>query len=141
MPALIGGIVGGLLGAAVGMALWMVWYWTGELTWKLVLAAPFFGCVWGIFGGFAAASVPTEHRLNLRTHQVLVAIMAALGGGTGGFAFGLLIDKERGLSTPMWTTMAAFTGAVCGLIATGRDSIGAGRSPSPYPLPTGEGKH
>src|SRR5688572_12229705 len=105
MPALIGGIIGGLAGAAVGMTLWMVWYFTGQLTWKLVLAAPFLGCVWGIFGGFAAGAVPTEHRWSLGTHRLLVALLGALGGGTSGFGFGLLIDKDRGLSTATWTLL------------------------------------
>ena len=117
MPALVGGIIGALQGAAVGIALWMVWYFSGQLNWRIIWVAPFLGCVWGISGGFAAGAVPTEHRLGPRVHRLIVLIFAALGGGTGGFAFGLLIDRDRGMSTPMWTLIAAFTGAICGLMA------------------------
>ena len=143
MPALVGGIIGASGGLVIGIATLMVWLVTSQLhgkRWMIVLVAPFLAGVWGIFGGFAAGAVPTEHRWGLRTHRLMVAIFAALGGGTGGFGFGLLIDRDRGLSTPTWTLIAAVTGAICGLLATARDTVGLANSPSPYPLPAGEGK-
>ena len=119
--ALWGAIIGICGGVVVAIPATAWWVTTSPLHWYTILiSAPFFGGIWGAFGGFVAGIVPPSAMKRVETTLLLTAFAGAVGGGAGGLAFGQLIDRGQGLATPLWALIGALSGALCAVLASVR---------------------